>query len=72
MQLKLKTNALSVNSNTIGATHGHLRLLITNTKYATLSNFLYEHPVQPDILQIPNSATCDAPYKLKRVYDKDL
>ena len=49
MQLELKTNALSVHLNLGGATHGHLELLLTNTKFATLSNDLYLGPVHPNI-----------------------
>ena len=38
IQLDLKTNALDVPSNLGGANHGHPRLMMTNTKDATLLN----------------------------------
>ena len=67
IQLEIKTNAVSVHSNFVGGTHGHFRLFMTNTKYATLSNVTYIRPVHPGILLIPNNATRIASYKLKRV-----
>ena len=72
MQLKLKSNNLSVHSNLEGGTHGHLRILMTNTKYATLSPVPYVRPMHPGIMQIANNATRVASYKLKRVYDENL
>ena len=49
LQMHLGT-ALSVHSNVGGVTHGHLGLLMTNTKYATLSPVGYVRSVQPGIL----------------------
>ena len=72
MQLELKTNALFVHSNLGGATHGYLLLLMKNTKYATLSNLPYIHPVHPSILIITNNATRIASYELKRVCKENL
>ena len=72
IQLEIKTNALYVHSNLGGATHGHLGLLITNTKYATLSKIPYVRTVHPGILKIPNNDTSSESYELKRVYDRNL
>ena len=72
IKLDLKFNALYVHSNLGGTTHGHIGLLMTNTNYATLSNFPYVCTVHPGILQIPNNATRVASYKLNRVYYKNL
>ena len=72
MQLELNINALYVHSNLGGVTHRHIGLLMTNTKYATLSTVAYTRPVHPSILQTPSNATDVASYKLKRVYDKNL
>ena len=69
MQLKMKSNALSVHSKLGGGTRIHLGLLMTNTKYATLSPVPHICPVHPSILQIPNNATHVALYELKIVYD---
>ena len=67
LKLELKSNILSVHSNLGGGTHGHLCLLITNKKYATLAPVAYVRPVHPGIVLIPNNATCVEPYKLKQV-----
>ena len=72
IQLDLKTKALFVHYNLGGATYGNLGLLMTDTKYSTMSNFLYVRPVHPVIILIPNNATRVASYELKRVYDKNL
>ena len=72
IQLELKTNALSVHSNLGGATHRHLVLLMTNTKYDTMSNVPYVRTVHPSILIIPNNATHISSNKLKRVYNKNI
>ena len=65
IKLELKTNALSIFSNPVGATHGHLGLLMTNTKYATLSNVPYVCPVHPVIIIITKNATRVSLYELK-------
>ena len=57
IQLELKINAPSVNSNLKCGTHGDLGLLMTNTKYATLSSITYVRPAHPGILLIPNNDT---------------
>ena len=57
MQLELNSNALTVHSNLVGGTHGHLGILIANTKYATLSPVVYVPPVHPGILQITRNTT---------------
>ena len=72
IQLELKTNALSAHSNLGGATNRHLVLLITNTKYYTLSNVPHVRTVHPSILIIPNNATHILSYELKIVYDKNV
>ena len=72
MQLELKTNALSVHSNLVGATHRYLILLMMDYKYSTLYNVPYVRPVQPGILLIPQNFTLIVSYELKRVYDENL
>ena len=72
MQLKLKSNALYFHSNLGGGTNGHLGLLITNTKYATLSPVPYVHPVHPGIILITNNTIRVASYELKRVYNDNI
>ena len=72
MELDLKINALYFHSNLRGYTHVFLGLLMMNTKYSKLSNFLYIRPVHPCILLIPNNATHIALYELKQVYDKNI
>ena len=72
MQLELKINALSVHSNLGSATHRHLGLFITNTKYTPLSSIPCVRPVHPCILLIPNNSTRVALYKLKWVYKGNL
>ena len=67
MELEIKTNAISVHSNLGVATHVHLGLFMTDTKYAILSNIPFMHHVHPVILLIANNATCVASYELKRV-----
>ena len=72
MQLELQSNDISVHYNLGGGTHGNVGILMTNTKYATLSFVLYLRPVHPGILQIPNNATRVSSYELKRVYGKNF
>ena len=72
MQLELESNTLSVHSNLGGGNHWHLGLLMTNTKYATLSPVAYVRPFHPGIIQIPSNATCVASYELNRVYDDNI
>ena len=72
MQLELKTNAISVHSNLGCATHGHLGILMMDTKYATLSNIPYAFPIHPGIILIPNNDTYVASYEPKQVYDENL
>ena len=64
IQIELKNNALSLHYNLGGATCGHPRQLMMNTKYATLSNVMYVRPVQPVILLISNNTTRIELYKL--------
>ena len=47
MQLEILKNALSIHSNLGYATHGHIGLFMTNTKYAKLSNVLYVRTTPP-------------------------
>ena len=70
--LELKNKALSVHFILGGATHIHLGIFMTNTKYATLSPIPYAHPVHPGILLTPNNATHVASYELKQVYENNL
>ena len=72
MQLELKTNAPSVHSNLVGATHGHIAPLMTNTTYTKLSNVPHVRPVYPSILLITKHVRHVASYKLEQVYDEDL
>ena len=72
IQLELKTNAHSVHNNLWVATHWYLRLLMTGSKYATLSNFLYIRTVQSGILIIQINSTSVAYYKLKRIYNENI
>lgn len=72
MKLELKTNALSVQSNLGSATHGDLRLLMMNTKQATLSKVSYVHPMHPVIIITPNNAKRVASYELERVYNDNI
>ena len=72
MKLELNSNDLSVHSNLGGVSHGHLGILMTNMKYATLSPVVYVRPVHPGILQISRNATCVASYKLKKFYYNNL
>ena len=65
IQLELKSNSLYVHSNFGGATHGHLKLLMTKTKYAPLSPVPYVRPVHPGILIITNNAIRVTSSKLK-------
>ena len=72
INLKLKTNALSVHSNLRGATHRNLVLLMKNTKYATMSNVPYICPMHPGVLLITNNSIRATSYRIKRVYDENL
>ena len=72
MRLELKINALSLHYNIGGATQRHLGILITNTKYATMSPVPYVGPVHTGILLIPKNATCVASYELKQLYDENI
>ena len=72
MQLKLKSNALSVHSNLGVGTHVHLGILMTTTKYATLSPVVYVRPVHPGNKYISCNTTRVASYKLKILYDKNI
>ena len=72
IQLDIKTNDLSFHYNLGGATIWHIRLLMTDAKYATLSNVLYVHTKHHGILLIPKNATRVASYELKCVYNKNL
>ena len=66
MQLDKKQRSF-FHSNLEGATHGHLEILMTSTKYATLTNVPYVRLVHPGILIILNNATRVSLYKLKWV-----
>ena len=68
MKLDINTKDISVHYNLGGATNGHLRLFMMNTKYTTLSNAPYVRPMQPGLLLIPNNATRVASYELKKDY----
>ena len=57
MQLELKSKALSVHFNLGGRTHRHIRILITNTKYTTLSPVPYVRTRHPGILIIHNNTS---------------
>ena len=57
MQLELKSKALSVHFNLGGRTHGHIIILITNTKYTTLSPVPYVRPGHPGIIIIHNNTS---------------
>ena len=72
MQLKLKSKSLSVHSNLGAGTHGRLGILMTSTKYATLSLVAYIRPMYTGALQIPSNTTCAASYKVERVYENNL
>ena len=65
IQLELKSNTLSVQSNIGGVTYGHLGLLMTNKKYAILLPVVYVRPVYPGILKVPRNTTRVTSYKLK-------
>ena len=72
MKLELKTNALSVHSNLVGVTHGHLGILMTDAKYAIMSNKPYVYPTHPGILLLSENSTRVASYELRHIYDEKI
>ena len=56
---EVKSNAISVNTSLDGGQNGHLSLVVTPERYATLvpGNTPYEKPANPDRLQIAKNET---------------